>query len=40
VLLLLGVHLPTVMEIMGGSNSKIAKRYSHVTTTIQSSIAS
>ncbi|MFL6127229.1 tyrosine-type recombinase/integrase [Actinophytocola sp.] len=40
VLLLLGVPLPAVMDIMGWSNSKIAKRYSHVTSTIQSSIAS
>ena len=31
VLLLLGVPLPAVMEIMGWSNSKIAKRYPHVT---------
>ncbi|MBB4906388.1 tyrosine-type recombinase/integrase [Actinophytocola algeriensis] len=40
VLLLLGVPLPAVMDIMGWSNSKIAKRYSHVTTTIQNSSAS
>lgn len=40
VLLLLGVPLPAVMEIMGWSNSKVAKRYSHVTATIQNSIAS
>jgi integrase len=39
VLLLLGVPLPAVMEIMGWSNSKVAKRYSHVTATIQNSIA-
>ena len=40
VLLLLGVPLPAVMDIMGWSNSKIAKRYSHVTAAIQNSIAS
>jgi hypothetical protein len=40
VLLLLGVPLPAVMEIMGWSNSKVAKRYSHVTAAIQNSIAS
>jgi len=40
VLLLLGVPLPAVMDIMGWSNSKVAKRYSHVTATIQNSIAS
>ena len=39
VLLLLGVPLPAVMDIMGWSNSKVAKRYSHVTTTIQNNIA-
>jgi site-specific recombinase XerD len=39
VLLLLGVQLPAVMEIMGWSNTKVAKRYSHVTATIQNSIA-
>lgn len=39
VLLLLGVPLPAVMEIMGWSNSKIAKRYSHVTAAIQNNIA-
>jgi hypothetical protein len=27
------------MEIMGWSNSKIAKRYSHVTAVIQNNIA-
>jgi integrase len=39
VLLLLGVQLPVVMEIMGWSNAKVAKRYSHVTASIQNSIA-
>jgi len=39
VLLLLGVPLPAVMEIMGWSNSKVAKRYSHVTAAIQNNIA-
>ena len=39
VLLLLGVQLPTVMEIMGWSNTKVAKRYSHVTPAIQTNIA-
>jgi integrase len=40
VLLLLGVPLPAAMEIMGWSNAKVAKRYSHVTATIQNTIAS
>lgn len=39
VLLLLGVPLPAVMTIMGWSNAKVAKRYSHVTTAIQNNIA-
>jgi len=39
VLLLLGVQLPAVMDIMGWSNTKVAKRYSHVTATIQNRIA-
>jgi integrase len=39
VLLLLGVQLPAVMEIMGWSNAKVAKRYSHVTAAIQNNIA-
>ena len=40
VLLLLGVPLPAVMDIMGWSNSKVANRYSHVTTAIQNGVAS
>lgn len=40
VLLLLGVQLPAVMDIMGWSNTKVAKRYSHVTAAIQTNIAS
>jgi integrase len=40
VLLLLGVQLPAAMEIMGWSNTKVAKRYSHVTAAIQNNIAS
>jgi integrase len=39
VLLLLGVPLPAVMDIMGWSNTKVARRYSHVTAAIQNSIA-
>ncbi|GAB3433546.1 tyrosine-type recombinase/integrase [Actinophytocola sediminis] len=39
VLLLLGVPLPVVMEIMGWSNAKIAKRYQHVISSIQVNVA-
>lgn len=39
VLLLLGVPLPVVMEIMGWSNAKVAKRYQHVISTIQVNVA-
>jgi integrase len=39
VLLLLGVPLPVVMEIMGWSNAKVAKRYQHVISSIQVNVA-
>ncbi|OLF04712.1 site-specific integrase [Actinophytocola xinjiangensis] len=39
VLLILGVPLPVVMEIMGWSNAKVAKRYLHVISTIQVNVA-
>jgi integrase len=39
VLLLLGVPSLAVMDIMGWSNSKVAKRYSHVTAAIQNNVA-
>jgi hypothetical protein len=34
-----GVPSPAAMEIMGWSNSKVAKRYSHVMAAIQTDIA-
>jgi integrase len=40
VLLLLDVPLPAVMAIMGWSNSKVVKRYSHTMSTVQNGIAS
>jgi len=39
VLLLLGVPMPVVMEIMGWSNTKVAKRYQHVISSIQVNVA-